>query len=127
MSEPTSEQACICPPCPGRGIDGHGMAHCAECCWGTGVEVDITCPEHGDPYCEPVQIQGHSHSEPIEVGWYAYSGIAEGMIFHLRQSGQWSVHLDNGIAADCAWGYIEQALGVWNLVPLWPRPGVQDG
>jgi len=60
-----------------------------------------------------------SIEEPTEVGWYAYSGIAEGMIFHLRQSGQWSVHLDNGMAADCAWGYIEQALGVWNLAPLW--------
>jgi len=40
---------CIgCPPCPGRGTDGHGMTHCAECCWGTGVEADLECPVHGD-------------------------------------------------------------------------------
>lgn len=38
---------CECPPCPGRGHDGHGMAHCAECCWGTGVEADPACPVHG--------------------------------------------------------------------------------
>lgn len=24
---------CLCPPCPGRGNDGHGMTHCAECCF----------------------------------------------------------------------------------------------
>lgn len=56
--------------------------------------------------------------EPDELGWYAYSGGAQVMIFHLRRGGQWSVHLDNGTSADCAWGYIEQALGVWDLVPL---------
>lgn len=41
------EAECICPPCPGRGNDGHGMTHCAECCFGTGVEVDWDCPIHG--------------------------------------------------------------------------------
>lgn len=39
---------CACPPCPGRGNDGHGMTHCAECCFGTGVVADLDCPEHGD-------------------------------------------------------------------------------
>ena len=38
---------CKCPPCPGRGNDGHGMTHCAECCFGTGVEADPECPIHG--------------------------------------------------------------------------------
>jgi hypothetical protein len=26
-------------PCPGRGLDGHGMRHCAECCFGSGIEA----------------------------------------------------------------------------------------
>ena len=39
--------ACACPPCPGRGNDGHGMEHCAECCFGSGVEADVDCPTHG--------------------------------------------------------------------------------
>lgn len=56
--------------------------------------------------------------EPVEVGWYTYSGGAQGMIFHLRETGQWSAHFGNGTASDCAWGYIEQALGVWDLVRL---------
>jgi hypothetical protein len=56
--------------------------------------------------------------EPNEVGWYAYSGGAQSMIFHLRETGQWSVHLDNGSASDCGWSYIEQALGVWDLVRI---------
>lgn len=68
--------------------------------------------------------------EPTEPGWYAYSGGNQVMIFHLRRvpvfSGplarpgdlQWSAHFDDGTSADCAWGYIEQALGVWDLVPL---------
>lgn len=38
---------CECPPCPGRGNDGHGLSHCAECCYGTGVVADIDCPIHG--------------------------------------------------------------------------------
>lgn len=61
---------------------------------------------------------GSTAEEPTEPGWYTYSGGAEVMIFHLRAPGQWSVHLDNGSVDDCAWGYIEQALDVWDLVPL---------
>lgn len=38
---------CPCPPCPGRGNDGHGMTHCAECCFGSGVVADEDCPKHG--------------------------------------------------------------------------------
>lgn len=45
--QPT-RQACDCQPCPGRGNDGHGLTHCAECCFGSGVEADIDCPIHGE-------------------------------------------------------------------------------
>lgn len=38
---------CSCPPCPGCGNDGHGLTHCAECCFGTGVLGDPECPRHG--------------------------------------------------------------------------------
>lgn len=55
---------------------------------------------------------------PAQPGWYTYSGGAEVMIFHLRESGQWSTHFDNGTAHDCEWGYIEQALSVWDLLPM---------
>jgi hypothetical protein len=26
-------------PCPGKGLDGNGMQHCAECCFGSGVQA----------------------------------------------------------------------------------------
>lgn len=42
-----ADDGCECLPCPGRGNGGHGMTHCAECCFGTGVEADIDCPIHG--------------------------------------------------------------------------------
>lgn len=38
---------CPCPPCPGKGYEGNGVNHCAECCFGTLVDVDLTCPVHG--------------------------------------------------------------------------------
>lgn len=44
---------CDCPPCPGRGHDGHGTTHCAECCFGTLVEADLDCPVHGDGLVNP--------------------------------------------------------------------------
>lgn len=40
-------EECDCPPCPGKGLDGNGMNHCAECCWGSRVIADIDCPIHG--------------------------------------------------------------------------------
>lgn len=43
-----ADPACRCEPCPGRGSDGHGMNHCAECCWGTGVIAEPDCPTHGE-------------------------------------------------------------------------------
>ena len=57
---------------------------------------------------------------PPEPGWYAYSGGAQSIIFHLRHPNQWSAHFDNGTAGDCEWGYIEQALSVWDLVKIGP-------
>jgi hypothetical protein len=42
-----NDAGCQCPPCPGRGNDGHRMTHCAECCFGSGVEADIDCLTHG--------------------------------------------------------------------------------
>jgi len=41
--------SCECPPCPGRGNDGHGLTHCAECCMGAAVDADLSCPRHGSP------------------------------------------------------------------------------
>jgi hypothetical protein len=70
---------------------------------------------------EPVEVS--REKEPTEPGWYAYTGGAQVMVFHLRETEgrrQWSAHLDNGSSDDCAWGYIEQALGVWDLVPMAP-------
>lgn len=64
--------------------------------------------------------------EPTEPGWYTYSGGTHTMIFHLRKEDwgpwtnapQWSCHLENGDSHDCEWSYIEQGLGVWDLVKL---------
>jgi hypothetical protein len=56
---------------------------------------------------------------PEADGWYTYSGGNEVMIFRLTH-GQWFVIFDNGESNPCEWGYIEQALGVWDLVPLVP-------
>ena len=71
--------------------------------------------------------------EPTRPGWYAYSGGAQTLIFHLRATGswsscgrRWSAHADNGSATECEWGYIEQALDAFGpLVPL--RPAAEGG
>lgn len=103
----------------------------------------MTAPESTPPRVEGADdVLRAAVEEPIDVGWYAYSGGAQTMVFHLRETGQWSVHLNNGSASDCPWGYIEQALGVWDLVlitppalaavprpatqPKGPEPGVCD-
>lgn len=63
---------------------------------------------------------------PTEPSWYAYDGGRQTMVFHLsrddrRPDGlQWRAFFDNGTTGDCEWGYIEQALSVYNLVPLLP-------
>lgn len=53
-------------------------------------------------------------------GFYRYSGGGQTMMFYLQSSGQWWVwgDLDIANAQKCEWGYIEQALGVWDLVRI---------
>ena len=58
-------------------------------------------------------------SAPEADGWYTYSGGNEVMIFRLTR-GQWYAAFDSGEMHPCEWGYIEQALSVWDLVPLVP-------
>jgi hypothetical protein len=67
--------------------------------------------------------------EPTEPGWYTYNGGAQHMIFLLTRTMGWSsgevdlrwwVVFDHGSIAGVDWGYIEQALGVWDLVRLVP-------
>lgn len=77
-------------------------------------ETDETTPT------QPDEVTETTVEEPIETGWYAYSGGAQFMLFHLDDQGQWWVHAANGSADQCVWSYIEQALGVWTLdrIPL---------
>lgn len=73
--------------------------------------------------------------EPREPGFYRYSSGSRVMIFLLKDNRerlkffkgalddpenewQWYVILDNGSMDRCEWGYIEQALGVEELVKI---------
>lgn len=58
------------------------------------------------------------NEQPTERGFYRYSGGAQILIFLLDYNRQWWVISDSGEKAKCEWGYIEQALGVWDLVPI---------
>lgn len=52
----------------------------------TDAEADITCRWHGDPYDQPVQIQGHMHAEPV-CAWpdcQTYLTRDDMRILHLR-------------------------------------------
>lgn len=55
---------------------------------------------------------------PTDPGFYRYSGGGQTMIFLLDQQGQWWTFFDNGDGGKCEWGYIEQALGVWDLIKI---------
>jgi hypothetical protein len=55
---------------------------------------------------------------PTETGWYRYSGGNQLMMFSLSISGQWRVFMYNGSVDECTWGYIEQALGVYDLIKV---------
>lgn len=67
-------------------------------------------------------------SEPAEPGFYRYSGGNQNMIFlHVVSEGlngfvdptnKWYAIFSNGTMDECVWGYIEQALSVWELVPI---------
>ncbi len=55
---------------------------------------------------------------PIEPGFYRYSGGRQTLIFLLDYNQLWWVISDNSEMARCVWEYIEQALGVWDLVKI---------
>lgn len=55
---------------------------------------------------------------PTEPGFYRYSGGRQHLMFLLTEDGQWFTIFDNGTSAKCNWGYIEQALGVFDLLPV---------
>jgi len=60
-----------------------------------------------------------SKEEPTKPGFYKYDGGAQSMMFRLTPGGQWWVWWADGTEpGKCSWGYIEQALSVYNLVPL---------
>lgn len=59
-------------------------------------------------------------AEPTEQGFYKYSGGRQNMLFllcpvDLGAGHVWKVIFSNGTIETCSWGYIEQALGVWDL------------
>lgn len=54
-------------------------------------------------------------AEPTEQGFYKYSGGRQTLLFLRDASGQWYAIFDNGLMERCVWGYIEQALSVWDL------------
>lgn len=55
---------------------------------------------------------------PTEPGFYQYSGGGQKMMFLLDEDGQWWVWVDSAGVDKCEWGYIEQCLGVWDLVKI---------
>lgn len=60
-----------------------------------------------------------SKEEPTKPGFYKYDGGSQDIMFRLSPGGQWWVwFIDNTEPEKCHWGYIEQALCVYNLVPL---------
>lgn len=63
--------------------------------------------------------------QPTQPGWYQYSGGANVLMFLRTERGQWHAFTDNGESTECTWGYIEQALGVWDLVLVAPLGGTE--
>lgn len=66
-------------------------------------------------------------AEPLEPGWYAYSGGRQTIVFYRHSDAEveaghprWHALASDGTASKCEWGYIEQCLSVWDLVPLVP-------
>lgn len=55
---------------------------------------------------------------PTKRGFYKYSSGNQVMIFLLDYSGQWWTIFDNAHMSQCEWGYIEQCLGVYDLIPV---------
>jgi hypothetical protein len=52
---------------------------------------------------------------PTKPGWYQYSGDNNVLMFLLTEDHIWYAISDNGENTKCDWGYIEQALGVYDL------------
>ncbi len=66
-----------------------------------------------------MDVQGTSVvQEPTEPGFYRYSGGMQNMIFLRDRNGAWWTWFDNTMMERCVWGYIEQALSVWDLVKI---------
>lgn len=55
--------------------------------------------------------------EPTDAGFYRYDGGAQLLQFMLHTNGQWYIWQEN-VLVKCDWGYIEQALSVYNLVKM---------
>ena len=69
---------CECPPCPGRGNDGHGLTHCAECCFGSMVEADEDCPKHGRAAVERAAGVTEARAEndrSLHQGCYSFAEV----------------------------------------------------
>lgn len=78
--------------------------------------------ENTAPGLDPAAKPNTTLREPTEDGWYAYDGGRQTMLFRLTR-GQWYVINDVGESTPCDWGYIEQALSVWDLMRiLVPEP-----
>jgi hypothetical protein len=65
---------------------------------------------------EPVEVIGVT--EPTEPGFYRYSGGAQNIFFLRSYQGNWYYVSDGASMDACDWSYIEQALGVWDLVKI---------
>jgi hypothetical protein len=109
VTDPVSlDLACTsCAPCPGRGVDGHGMSHCAECCYGTLVDADPACPVHGDPrlHLDDVAdvLPGRSFAGTtvdLRCGCWLSSAHPRTLFPPLSSDGRCAVHFP---AADVPW------------------------
>lgn len=64
----------------------------------------------------PDDVSDVTVEAPTEPGFYKYSGGAQKIIFLLGPDDEWFAYFDNGEGPlRCDWGYIEQALDVWDL------------
>lgn len=63
---------------------------------------------------------------PTEPGFYQYSGGRQNILF-LLYSGDWYAINDNTSITHCEWGYIEQALGIWDLIKIESKEGHHVG
>lgn len=103
---------CQCPPCPGRGNDGHGMTHCAECCFGTGVKADPGCPVHGEDAGEWVALSEKwlSAAEAARKAEHHFPAdclaeaaqVVQGLYGHLAAAEQEAAALREQVAAASA-------------------------